>query len=94
MCPQSGQAGASPIMSPSTSWTVATEFSVFSKAIGSACCTGVGDDGFSSTAIGSACCTGVGDDGFSSTAIGSACFLSLVEPEQYLFYLNTQDQGL
>ena len=35
MCPQSGQAGASPIISPSTSCTVVTEFevtSVVSKA--------------------------------------------------------------
>ena len=41
MCPQSSHAGASPIMSPSTSWTVSTEFgTVWVDSPESAFCTG------------------------------------------------------
>ena len=89
-----GQAGASPIMSPRTSCTVATEFSFCSTVTGSACCLGATGSGFCSIVTGSVCCLGATGSGFCSTVTGSVCCLSFEVLVQYLFYLNTQDQEL
>ena len=93
MCPHSLQAGASPIMSPRTSCTVATEFSACSTGAVSVLATGA----VSVLATGAVSVLATG--AVSVLATGHWLSFSeqpclLVALEQYLFYLSTLNQVL
>ena len=92
MWPHSLQAGASPIMSPKTSCTVATEFSACSTGAVSVLATGA----VSVLATGAVSVLATG--AVSVLATGQSQFPEqlylLVALEQYLFYLSTLNQVL
>ena len=93
MCPHSLQAGASPIISPRTSCTVATEFSACSTGAVSVLATGA----VSVLATGAVSVLATGAVSvllpFLQVQFPEQLYL-LVALEQYLFYLSTLNQVL
>ena len=92
MCPHSLQAGASPIMSPSTSCTVATEFSACSTGAVSVLATGAVS--VLATGAVSVLATGAVSVFHHSTGSVPEQLYLLVVLERYLFYLSTLNQVL